>query len=376
MSLGLLLAPRPSAARSVDAPASESPAGTESGSVPKEFSTLHAAYLTIHYPKELGAEARVLAQVSGPFREELERELAADPSSAFLEKVEVRLGRTPLEMEKLAPPGNGYPKYASGVAYPSLRLILLSARPRYPGDRHNLAEIFRHELAHVGLYDRLSGDKVPRWFNEGFAVFASGEAEMSRMQTLWTATLAQKLIPFQKLERSFPMDEHTASVAYAQAADMVRFLQRGDGLHRFQSLFGRMDQGQSFSAALADAYGSDLASLEVEWRQDAARRYTFWPILLSSSTIWVLAMGLFGVAYVRRRKKARAKLARWTVEEAKEDAERQRIADELTRIRIVLAHPELLKGRVEVDPDAELLEKGLTFGVPFVEHGGSRHTLH
>jgi hypothetical protein len=340
--------------------------------VPAEFSSLDSGFVRIYYPRELGAEARALTQVAVPFRRELSEMLG--PHGPFLQHVEVRLGRTPLEMEKLAPAGVRFPTYAGGVALPSARLIFLTARPRFPGEKHNLVEIFKHELAHVGLHDRVGEAHIPRWFDEGFAVFASGEGEVARMQTMWTATLAKKLIPLAKLDRQFPEDANTASVAYAQAADLIRFLQRGDGMQRFRAIFSRIDSQAAFDRALGDAYGVDLFALETEWLEDAARRYTFWPILVSSSTVWLVAMGLFGVAYVSRRKRAQRKLQAWAIEEAREDAERERIAHELAQIRVMLARPEAIEPMPETE--GVLLEVSLVRGVPYVEHEGSRHTLH
>src|SRR5690606_39736253 len=61
-------------------------------------------------------------------REELREMLGQN----VLERVHVRVGRTVTEMETLAPEGAGYPKYASGVAYSEIGLVLLTEQPRYP----------------------------------------------------------------------------------------------------------------------------------------------------------------------------------------------------------------------------------------------------
>jgi hypothetical protein len=287
-------------------------------------------------------------------------------------------------METLAPKGLGYPRYAAGVAYSELGLVLLSAKPRYPGERHDLKEIFRHELAHVALHDALGRDRVPRWFNEGFAVYASGEAETTRIQALWTATLAERLIPFDQLERDFPEDGTTAGVAYAQAADLVRFLLRGGQEHRFVDLLDRIARGQTFEAALSDAYSTDLFTLEQEWRRDVARRYTFWPVLFGGSMVWVLAIGLFGWGYVRRKRRNQKKLDEWAKEEAAEDARRalaQAVLSQAGPVRVVLtdmARPavgEVAGPRVELErPTTALLSQASE--IPKVEHDGGWHTLH
>lgn len=376
----------------IDAPSGR---GLKVGEPPREFSRYDGGWITFEYHPSLSGKVRVLREEASTMRDQL----ASLFGRSVLERVTVRVGRTPFEMEKLAPRGAGFPKYASGVAYSQLDLVLLTAAPRYPGEQLELAEVFRHELAHIALHDALGRDRVPRWFNEGFAVHVSGEAEVDRVQTLWTATLAGTLLPFAQLETSFPQDSTEASIAYAQAADLVRFLLRGGQEHRFRSLVQRIAKGQSFRSALSDAYSTDMYSLEAEWREDVARRYTFWPILLGGSSIWVFAIMLFVWGYVRRRRRARKKLDRWAREEAAEDARRQFAQALLQKggpVRVVLgASPTTADSessrlalsqtgedgtaRAESASKPPTAEGGEFKGappVPKIEHEGSWHTLH
>lgn len=375
-ALALVLSPGVAQARS-----EQSESSRAASPVPDDFSSIDSGWIRLSYHPEQSALARKLLIEAEPFRREVRELLGSEtvgPSSPLSQKVEVRLGRTPLEMEKLGPPGLSYPKYASGLAIPRARLILLTATPRYSGENHDLVQIFRHELAHIALADRAGAVHVPRWFDEGFAVYASGEGEMMRMQTLWTATLARRLIPWSELSKRFPEDAETASVAYAEAADVVRFLLRGDGEHRFRAIFSRMEKGQEFESAVEDAYGEDLGILEVEYRADAARRYTFWPILFASSTIWGLAAVLFILAYYRKRRQASVKLARWAREEALEDRLRAHLESlKPGAIHIVVSDSGSELAAVGEPDDAPRFTHAAGHGgVPFVEHDGSRHTLH
>jgi hypothetical protein len=288
-----------------------------------------------------------------------------------LHHVEVRIARNHREMATLAPEELPVPRYASGVAYSQLGLILLSIEPRYPNSHHDLAEIFRHELAHVALHDATDGKGVPRWFNEGFAVHVSGESATTRLQTLWSATLANRLLPLGQLDRSFPSDPVRTDVAYAQAADVVRFLVRHQDRDRFAALFARLRRGQSFDSAVVDSYGVDLDTLESEWREDVAKRYTFWPVLFSSTVVWTSMIGLFVWGWRRRKRRDKVTLARWAREEALEDARRvQRAQDEEgdeppAQLHVVLAR----RGTRPSAPSAP-------DEVPKVQHDGDWHTLH
>jgi len=226
------------------------------------------------------------------------------------------------------------------------------------------------------LHDAVGRENVPRWFNEGFAIHASNENQTARLQTLWTATLADTLLPFEQIRHRFPSDDLTVSIAYAQAADLLRFLLRRDDEHRFSALIRRLSNGQSFDAALADAYQTDMYQLEKEWREDVARRYTFWPIIFGGSLIWVFAFGLMIGGYLRRKKRAQKKMDRWAKEEALEDA-RKELASAM--FRPSGASSLVIKENVSISESAELARKSeirQPIPIPSVEHDGERHTLH
>lgn len=360
--------------------------------VPAGFTSYQGGWLTIAYPLAMRDKVQPLIEEADSFRNVLTSFfgrpvlLARDKEPS----VWVIVARTPGEMASLAPQGYPPPKYASGVAYSSIGLVLLTIDPVAPGQLHTLEEVFRHELAHVAVYDALGGAHVPRWFNEGFAIHVSGESSMARLQTLWTATVANQLIPLSSIDHSFPADADKASVAYAQSSDIVRYLLRNQETERFRSFVDRMNprsarDAQPFEVALREAYGADLRELEYEWKADAAKRYTFWPILFSGGFVWAGALVLFGMAWRRRRRHHHETLQRWEREEAEEDR-RRAMANNAVRVHIVvpggessIALREMGAVQLEVeDPELDSAPGEITASerVPQVEIDGSWHTLH
>lgn len=360
---------RPAPDPETHAPPSDAPrvdSGLKLPPPPASFNMHQGGWVRFAYEPSARERVQPLITQADAVRAELVRRLGRP----VLSNVTVYVARTPLEMAGLAPEGAPFPKYAAGVAYSDIGFVLLTIHPNDPNAHHDLAEIFRHELAHVALHDAVGGRPVPRWLNEGFAVYASGETSFTRLQSLWTATVADQLLPLERMERTFPTDAVGVSVAYAQAADVVRFLIRRQDEQRFVGMIERIRRGQDFEPALRDAYGLDMATLEFEWREDVSRRYTFWPIVFSGSMVWGAVMGLFVWGWRRRKRRDKETLARWEREEAVE-AELQRRLREEGRLRIVLARAE---PRVAVEmkpvvptPDGE---------VPQVQHDGRWHTLH
>jgi len=341
---------------------------------PSTFNTVDAGWIHFSYPPSTRGRVEALMVSADSIRDEL----TARFGRSVLENVHVRIARTLGEMATLAPAGAPYPKYASGVAYSEIGLILLTLTPSVPSSLYDVGEVFRHELAHVALDDAIGGgQRVPYWFNEGLAVHLSGESSLIRLKTLSTATLAGRLVPLGRLERSFPADELSAELAYAESADVVRFLLRQQDRERFPALITRIRDGESFALALRDAYGLDLPSLEYEWREEIGKRYSFWPVLFSGSLVWAGVLLLFVLGFRRRRMKSRETLERWAREEASAELRRARAnltVEPHARVHIVLPEhetpPPLPTELPALPPGPQDAE------VPRVEHDGQWHTLH
>jgi hypothetical protein len=338
---------------------------------PSGFNSYSGDWIRFSYPPGLRERVQPLIDSADRVRSELGARLGQH----VLDHVIVYVARTPGEMASLAPEGAPFPRYASGVAYPEIGLVLITVSPVYPNDRHELGEIFQHELAHLALDEAVRGGPLPRWFNEGFAVFASGESSFPRLNTLWLATLGDDLLKLNELERTFPADPSTASIAYAEAADIVRFLVRRQDQHRFSRMIEMLRAGRPFAVALEHAYGIDPTQLEYEWRDDVSKRYTFWPVLFSGSVVWFGALGLFVWGYRRRRRQHHKVLRRWEQEEALE-AQRERAARQLPLVAPNGPVHIVFSTRPPPRPVAPPVAPPSEVEIPKIEHDGRWHTLH
>jgi len=282
---------------------------------------------------------------------------ASAVGQSVLDHVEVRVARTPEELAMLSPPEAPPATGATGVAYPSLSLVVLSVRDR-DGAPSALDESFRHQLAHVALFDAAAGRPLPRWLQEGWAVQMSGEATLARAQILWGAHVRKNLVSFAQLD-TFPSDPRHARVAWAESADFVRFLARDST--RFAATIAHARSGDSIDRALTDAYGQDLRSLEQSWRDDLGTRCVTIPLATAGAVGWGCAIG--ALLLRRRRRKLRAASA---IEPALQIPELPDAPAEKSERRLLVVDRGL--GHVVYIVDAHT--------VPKVEHDGKRHTVH
>lgn len=240
--------------------------------------------------------------------------------------VEVRLVKRASDMTAASPPGRGAPPWASGVAFPDLGVLVVAAR-KGP-QTIDVANVVDHELAHLALGAAL-GDRAPRWLHEGFAYQHSAEWSLERTRTLTGMVWFGNVIPLHELEQGFPKRESATDRAYAESYDFVAFLsQRGrypdeydDGDRwPFRRFLAEISAGRTVREATWIAYGASLDELFEEWRVDLRERYMMLPIGMFAMAVWVLASILLIVGFIRRRRRDRAILARWEVEEQAREA--------------------------------------------------------
>jgi hypothetical protein len=232
--------------------------------------------------------------------------------------------------------------------------------------RPDMNRVLTHELSHVALERAVRGAAVPRWFSEGVAVHQAGESSLTRIETLWNATLRGKLLSLAELSNAFPVSHSQIDLAYAQSADFVGFMLDGhDERGHFQSLLKELANGRPFADAVQSTYHVPLSYLEREWRAGLQRHYGRWPALFMGLTfVWVLGAALLGVAFVRTRLRHHATLRRWAIEEAP--------------ILSAPPPPPQPAGATQSSVD-EFFDNRRTqsdSGVPTVVHDGQHHTLH
>ncbi len=331
--------------------------------VPPSYVTKDLGWLELSYPPQASERVASILRDADAVKAELTGYLG----QPVLSRVTVRVAPTVADMARLAPADAPPPEWASGVAYNGMQFVLLSMLAPRGADAVDLDEVFRHELAHVALEDAVQGKHVPLWFNEGLAIYLSNEQNVDRMRTLWNATLSGTLIPLSDLDRGLPRENAGVNIAYSESADFLRYLLRKSDRARFAAMIERVRDGQPFDRATAEAYGVDLRRLEFEWRGDLEHRFSIIPVLTGGGLIWVLVIGALVAAYVRRRRRTRAILARWEREEAIEDT---RVAKMETE-RAALVTPLDVTGAANVASAAKASAVSIK-----IEHHGRWHTLH
>jgi len=206
--------------------------------------------------------------------------------------------------------GGRVPDWGAAVAVPAHNRMVI---PREGGRRTRgwtEARVLQHEWAHLGLHQYLSGLRVPRWFDEGYAEWASGGWSPTEGWRLRVAFAFGGAPPLDSLALDWPRDQASAELAYLLSATAVEYLIRASGERGLRLFLDAWREGESFPEAFRVVYGVTPDQFEEDWKRYVRRRYG-WLFVLSHSTVFWLTLTLALLIMVRiRRGRNREALAR------------------------------------------------------------------
>lgn len=246
-----------------------------------------------------------VARALAPRLAEERRDLAAVLGADLVAPLQIRLGHGRAEFAGLLPGGTA-PAWASGLAYPALGLVIVDVQTSARGG--DVGQVLRHEIAHVALA-RAGGNRVPRWFSEGFAILHSGEWSLSRSVVLARAAGADALLPIADLERGWPSSPTDVNLAYAQSVSLVTFLLRVEDGSAVRRLIALLGAGRPFDDAFRTAFGQPLAGAEIDWKGSLQSRWGWLPVAFDPNLAWALAAILLALGALRLRLAHRRRLA-------------------------------------------------------------------
>ena len=109
------------------------------------------------------------------------------------------------------------PHWSAGVAFLESRTIVLQA------GTDNLLQVARHEFAHIFLH-AIAPSRVPVWFHEGVAMWASHEWRLRQSAAVFYAVFSENLIPLSEIDEVLSFPSAKADLAYTESLLAVSFL--------------------------------------------------------------------------------------------------------------------------------------------------------
>jgi hypothetical protein len=258
-----------------------------------------------------------LAQASESIYDDVVSDVGVPPRPG----VEVYLAASHEDFLRRQPNAQKAPEWAAGLAYPDENLIILKSPRAALFGTIDPFRTFRHEIAHLTLHQALAGVRIPRWLDEGLAMYEAKEWTFRTTAVISTVTLKKDFIPLAALNREFPLDVQEAETAYAESFSMIAYLLNRFGREKFRAFIRNLQEGKTVSQSVDGAFGMTFYTLEKEWHRHLRMRYTWLPVITSTAALWFLMTLIFLYVYYRKKRRSREKVVEWELEDMWEGGE-------------------------------------------------------
>jgi hypothetical protein len=124
-----------------------------------------------------------------------------------------------------------------------------------------------HELCHLVIHQVTFNpyNDLPRWLDEGLAVYNEGLFDVSFSTALKRAVDSGNLISVRSLASPFSANADQASLSYAQSYSFVSYLISTYGQSKMLELLNIFSRGSTYDNALLAEYGFDSDGLNSRW---------------------------------------------------------------------------------------------------------------
>jgi len=200
--------------------------------------------------------------------------------------------------------GGAVPQWGGGVAIPSRRMAVLPLQTSSSGGLEARDRTTLHEWAHLGLHDYLRDLRIPRWFDEGYAQWASGGWDVGEAWRLRLALARGGALPLDSLTLSWPVNESSARIAYLLSASAVEYLFADSGSRGAEVFLERWRASGDFESSIRRTFGLTTSRFETLWVAHVKERFGWFVVFSQTAAFWLIAaILLLPVLRAKRRRR-------------------------------------------------------------------------
>ena len=206
------------------------------------------------------------------------------------------------------------PEWGVGAADP-LRSVLFLKSPRFNRPEVDLEQVVVHELSHVMLGMVLRGREADRWFDEGFAMYESGEGSLGDAIRLARNVLAGEVLRLDEIDDVLTFRREKAALAYLESRYAVGYLVERFGRQTLKQIAWTLREGKGMDETLLLTLGMGFEEFQSEWYQTLKNKYRWYVFLDMPFVLGTLFVVFFLTAFIMTQRRIRRTKKKWEEED-------------------------------------------------------------
>lgn len=206
--------------------------------------------------------------------------------------------------------GGRFPDWGVGCAIPELNAIIILSPFLYPY-QIELAEVLRHELAHLYLHQLVGHSRLPRWMDEGFAMLIGHQWRFGDDWQVGRAVLTGEDLTLHEIDALNRFGEGKARLAYGQSYLGMKYLLDEYGWDSFLLFVRELRRHNQLDPAFMVAVGLDYAGFQDEYDTYLKTKYNWATLLSDTMLFWIVIVLLLIILYLFKRRHMKKKVEEW-----------------------------------------------------------------
>ncbi len=206
------------------------------------------------------------------------------------------------------------PHWGAAAAFPSRKLIAVKS-PLTHNLNKSLSALLFHEYSHLLLEERTGYNRVPRWFNEGLAMYVSTEWSWSDNIALGKASAFGNIIRLPDIEEVNRFSASKAHVAYAESYMAVKYFLDEYGKSSLNIFLNELAKGESVADAFLHSTGSNYKQFNNDYNIFILKQFNLSSLFMDTLFLWLFLAGVVLFATFKRYKKKKEYYKKWEEEE-------------------------------------------------------------
>jgi hypothetical protein len=207
------------------------------------------------------------------------------------------------------------PNWANAVTFFPQKMVLIKTPDLNRLTLREYRQAVRHELVHLRQGSVVPLNLTPTWFNEGIAVYLTGESHLTDRILLSRAIAQNRIIPLTELSDFLKYNRQQASLAYIESTTVIEFLIQVYGFGVLHKLFQKLSENRSFEQSLFLTTGLELSELDSFWQKYILKRYRWIFLLDIQNMIWLILPLLAVFVYFIKVARNKTIIQKWNNEE-------------------------------------------------------------